>query len=122
MQIDNAAGATAAALECPPGAYNVDGNPSPQHVWLAAFARAAGAPALPRVSEKEALRTSGPDAVYYATRLRGASHEKSRRDSSSVHARSSGSRCKIKLTSALREYRMQAGRSSSQSPHSDRHP
>jgi hypothetical protein len=45
-------------------------------VWLAAFARAAGAPALPRVSEKEALRTSGPDAVYYATRLRGASHEK----------------------------------------------
>jgi nucleoside-diphosphate-sugar epimerase len=80
VQIDDAAGATAAALECPPGAYNVDGNPSPQHVWLAAFARAAGAPALPRVSEKEALRTSGPDAVYYAMRLRGASHEKSRRE------------------------------------------
>src|SRR6516162_6349247 len=73
-------GATAAALECPPGAYNiVDGNPSPQHLWLTAFARAAGAPAPPRVSEAEALRTSGPDAVYYATRLRGASNEKARR-------------------------------------------
>ena len=73
VHIDDAAGATAAALECPPGPYNiVDGNPSPQHVWLTAFARAAGAPAPPRVSEEEALRASGPDAVYYATRLRGA--------------------------------------------------
>jgi 2-alkyl-3-oxoalkanoate reductase len=81
VHIDDAAGATAAALECPPGAYNiVDGNPSPQHVWLTAFARAAGAPAPPRVSEEEALRTSGPDTVYYATRLRGASHEKARRE------------------------------------------
>jgi nucleoside-diphosphate-sugar epimerase len=81
VHIDDAAGATAAALECSPGAYNiVDGNPSPQHLWLTAFARAAGAPAPPRVSEEEALRASGPDAVYYATRLRGASHEKARRE------------------------------------------
>ena len=81
VHIDDAVGATAAALECVPGAYNiVDGNPSPQHVWLAAFARAAGAPSPPRVSEEEALRTSGPDAVYYATRLRGASNEKARRE------------------------------------------
>src|SRR5439155_10380981 len=68
VHIDDAAGATAAALECPPGAYNiVDENPSPQHLWLTTFARAAGAPAPPRVSEEEALRASGPDAVYYAT-------------------------------------------------------
>src|SRR5262245_32055692 len=81
VHIDDAAAATAAALECPPGAYNiVDGNPSPQHLWLMAFARAARAPAPPRVSEEEALRTSGPDAVYYATRLRGASNEKARRE------------------------------------------
>ena len=81
VHIDDAAEATAAALECRPGAYNiVDGNPSPQHVWLTAFARAAGAPAPPRVSEEEALRTLGPDAVYYATRLRGASNEKARRE------------------------------------------
>ncbi len=81
VHIDDAAGATAAALECLPGAYNiVDGNPSPQHLWLTAFARAAGAPAPPRVSEQEALRASGPDAVYYATRLRGASNEKAGRE------------------------------------------
>jgi 2-alkyl-3-oxoalkanoate reductase len=80
VHIEDAAGATAAALACPPGAYNiVDGNPSPQHVWLTAFARAVGAPAPPHVSEEEALRASGPDAVYYATRLRGASNEKARR-------------------------------------------
>src|SRR5262252_7859709 len=81
VHIDDAAGATAAALECSPGAYNiVDGNPSPQHLWLTAFARAAGAPVPPRVSEEEALRASGPDAVYYATRLRGASNEKAGRE------------------------------------------
>ncbi len=81
VHIDDAAAATAAALECPPGPYNiVDGNPSPQHAWLTAFARAAGALAPPRVSEEEALRSSGPDAVYYATRLRGASNEKARRE------------------------------------------
>jgi nucleoside-diphosphate-sugar epimerase len=81
VHIDDAAGATAAAMECPPGAYNiVDGNPSPQHLWLAAFARAAGAPAPPRLSEEEALWASGPDAVYYATRFRGASNEKARRE------------------------------------------
>jgi nucleoside-diphosphate-sugar epimerase len=81
VHIDDAAGATAAALECPPGAYNiVDGNPSPQHVWLTAFARATGAPGPPRVSEEEALRASGADAVYYATRLRGASNEKAGRE------------------------------------------
>jgi|SRR5437016_1623865 len=81
VHIDDAAAATAAALECPPGPYNiVDGNPSPQHLWLTAFARAAGGPAPPRISEEEALRASGPDAVYYATRLRGASNEKAGRE------------------------------------------
>lgn len=80
VHIDDAAEATAAALEGPPGAYNiVDGDPTPQHVWLPAFARAAGAPAPPRVTEEEALRTLGADAVYYATRLRGASNEHARR-------------------------------------------
>ena len=81
VHIDDAAAATVAALECRPGPYNiVDGNPSPQHLWLTAFARATGAPAPPRVSEEEALRASGPDAVYYATRLRGASNQKARRE------------------------------------------
>ena len=81
VHLEDAAQATAAALECSPGAYNiVDDDPSPQHQWLTAFARAADAPAPPRISEEEALRMLGPDAVYYATRLRGASNEKARRE------------------------------------------
>lgn len=80
VHIDDAAAATAAALECPPGAYNVvDGDPSPQDVWLPAFARAANASAPPKITEQDAQASPGPDAVYYATRLRGASNEKARR-------------------------------------------
>jgi 2-alkyl-3-oxoalkanoate reductase len=80
VHIDDAAAATAAALECPPGAYNVvDGDPSPQDVWLSAFARAASASAPPKITEQDAQASPGPDAVYYATRLRGASNEKARR-------------------------------------------
>lgn len=81
VHIDDAVDATAACLECAPGAYNiVDGNPSPQHVWLPAFARTAEAHAPPRLSEEEALRALGPDAVYYATKLRGATNEKAQRE------------------------------------------
>jgi hypothetical protein len=63
------------------GVYNiVDADPTPQRVWLPAFTRAVGAPAPSRVTEEEALAASGPDAVYYATRLRGASNEKAKRE------------------------------------------
>ena len=80
VHIDDAAAATAAALECAPGAYNVvDSDPAPQILWLPAFALAVGAPAPPRMTEEEALRAFGPDTVYYATRLRGASNKKARR-------------------------------------------
>lgn len=81
VHVDDAAAATAAALECAPDAYNVvDGDPTSQSVWLPAFARAAGAPAPPRMTEEDALGAFGPDAVYYATRLRGASNEKAKRE------------------------------------------
>jgi nucleoside-diphosphate-sugar epimerase len=81
VHIDDAAAATAAALECAPGAYNVvDGDPTPQSLWLPAFARAVAAPAPPRMTENEALAAFGPDTVYYATRLRGASNERARRE------------------------------------------
>jgi len=60
VHVDDAAAATAAALECPPGIFNVvDANPTVQEEALAAF---------------------GPDTVYYATRLRGASNEKAKRE------------------------------------------
>jgi nucleoside-diphosphate-sugar epimerase len=81
VHVDDAAAATEAALGCGPGVYNiVDGDPTAQSGWLPAFASAVGAPPPPQISEEEALATFGPDAVYYATRLRGASNEKARRE------------------------------------------
>jgi nucleoside-diphosphate-sugar epimerase len=81
VHINDAALATVAALECAPGVYNlVDDNPSEQREWLPAFARYCGAPAPSQITEQEALATSGADSVYYATRLRGASNEKARRE------------------------------------------
>jgi 2-alkyl-3-oxoalkanoate reductase len=81
VHIEDAAAATVAALECPPGVYNVvDDDPVEMSVWLPAFARFLDAPAPPSISEEEALRTAGPDAVYYASRLRGASNAKAKRE------------------------------------------
>jgi 2-alkyl-3-oxoalkanoate reductase len=81
VHIDDAASVTVAALQCAPGAYNiVDDYPSPQCVWLPAFARACGASEPLQVTEQEALATSGADSVYYATRLRGASNKKARNE------------------------------------------
>ncbi len=81
VHIDDAADATAKALDCAPGAYNiVDDNPTEQRVWLTAFARYCGAPEPPHISEQEALQAAGPDAVYYATRLRGSANAKAKRE------------------------------------------
>jgi nucleoside-diphosphate-sugar epimerase len=81
VHIEDAAAATAAALECRPGAYNiVDADPTPQRVWLPAFARAVNAPAPLGIAEEEARAEFGADTVYYATRLRGASNEKAKRE------------------------------------------
>jgi 2-alkyl-3-oxoalkanoate reductase len=81
LHIDDAADATVRALNCAPGPYNiVDDNPSEQRVWLTAFARYCGALEPQHVSEQQALQVAGPDAVYYATRLRGASNAKAKRE------------------------------------------
>ena len=81
VHIEDAAAATAAALECAPGAYNlVDDDPAPQRHWLPAFAHTVGAPQPPRVSEAQALAELGPDTVYYGTRLRGAANSKAKRE------------------------------------------
>ena len=80
VHIEDAAKATVAALQCAAGAYNiVDDDPSEQRIWLPAFARVCGAPQPPQITEQQALATSGADSVYYATRLRGASNEKAKR-------------------------------------------
>ena len=79
VHVEDAAAATCAALTADPGVYNVvDDQPVAQSVWLRAFAKFLGAPDPPTVSEEQAPRNSGPDAVYYATKLRGASNRKAR--------------------------------------------
>jgi nucleoside-diphosphate-sugar epimerase len=80
VHVEDAAAATVAALEADPGVYNVtDDDPVAASVWIPAFARFLGAPPPPRISEEEALRGAAPDAVYYATRLRGASNGRAKR-------------------------------------------
>jgi nucleoside-diphosphate-sugar epimerase len=80
VHIDDAAAATCTAISADPGVYNVvDDQPVAQSVWLPAFAKFVRAPDPPTVSEEQALRNAGPDAVYYATKLRGASNQKAKR-------------------------------------------
>jgi nucleoside-diphosphate-sugar epimerase len=80
VHIDDAAVATVAALTGEPGVYNlVDDDPSPQAVWLPAFAKFLGAPAPPRMGEAEVKAMAGEDMVYYATKLSGASNAKAKR-------------------------------------------
>jgi nucleoside-diphosphate-sugar epimerase len=80
VHIDDAATATVAALNAPPGKYHVvDDDPSPLHVWLPAFARFVGAPPPPHLTEEQALAAAGEDTIYYQTKLRGASNEKAKR-------------------------------------------
>ena len=76
----DAALATVAALEAEPGVYNgVDDNPSPMSIWLPAFARWIGASPPPNITEDTARQAAVEDAVYYGTRLRGATNAKAKR-------------------------------------------
>jgi nucleoside-diphosphate-sugar epimerase len=80
VHIEDAARATVALLRAEPGVYNlVDDDPSPQSTWLPAFAKFLGAPVPPHFSEAEAMAAAGEDAVYYATKLNGASNAKAKR-------------------------------------------
>ena len=77
---EDAAIATVEALTVPAGIYHlVDDTPLPMNQWLPAFARLLSASAPQRVSEADALRVAGPDAVYYQTKLRGASNAKAKK-------------------------------------------
>jgi len=80
VHIDDAAIATVAALTAEPGVYNlVDDDASPQAIWLPAFAKFVGAPEPPHRNEAEVTASAGEDAVYYATKLSGASNAKAKR-------------------------------------------
>jgi nucleoside-diphosphate-sugar epimerase len=79
IHVEDAAAATVAALEIRPGVYNiVDNDPVALAIWLPAFANFIGAPPPPQISDKAAIQSGGPDTVYYATQLRGASNEKAK--------------------------------------------
>jgi nucleoside-diphosphate-sugar epimerase len=81
VHVEDAAHATVAALTAPGGIYNiVDSDPSPVSRWLPGFAKSLGAPPPPHVTEAQALAAAGEDAVYYGTKLCGASNDKARRD------------------------------------------
>jgi nucleoside-diphosphate-sugar epimerase len=80
IHIEDAAVATVLALTAPPGIYNiVDDDPSPVARWLPEFARSLGAPPPPKITEEQARVAAGEDAVYYGTKLGGASNEKAKR-------------------------------------------
>ena len=79
VHIDDAVAATVAALGAEPGVYNVvDDDPLPVSEWLPAFARWVDAPEPARVSTEDALTAAGEEAVYYHTRLTGASNRRAK--------------------------------------------
>ncbi|MGI8771755.1 MAG: NAD-dependent epimerase/dehydratase family protein [Acidobacteriaceae bacterium] len=81
VHIEDAASATVAALHGAPGVYNiVDDDTSEQRIWLPAFALYAGAAAPRRVWRVLGQPSAGAEVVYYATRLRGASNAKAKRE------------------------------------------
>ena len=79
VHIEDAAHATVAALTAHPGKYVVvDDDPSPVSVWLPRFASFVTAPPPAVITAEQARQTAGDDAVYYQTRLSGASNAKAR--------------------------------------------
>jgi 2-alkyl-3-oxoalkanoate reductase len=80
IHVDDAVEATVAALALPSGVYNiVDDDPTEVKVWLPAFAASLGAPPPAAVTEQDARTASGEDAVFYGTKLVGASNAKAKR-------------------------------------------
>jgi nucleoside-diphosphate-sugar epimerase len=79
VHIDDAIAATIASLTAEPGVYNVvDDDPLPVAEWLPGFARWVDAPEPPRMSVEDALKTAGEEAVYYHTKLTGASNRRAK--------------------------------------------
>ncbi|MCH4090577.1 NAD-dependent epimerase/dehydratase family protein [Acetobacter sp.] len=79
IHVDDAAQAAVAALTVPSGIYNiVDDQPSKMSDWLPAYAKWIGADAPPCLDEREGLRLSGEESVYYQNSLSGACNHKAR--------------------------------------------
>jgi nucleoside-diphosphate-sugar epimerase len=81
VHIDDVVEATVAALDSPPGVYNVtDDDPARAAEWMPAYAEALGAPP-PRRFPRLAVRLAmGRFAEFMVTGVRGASNEKAKRE------------------------------------------
>jgi nucleoside-diphosphate-sugar epimerase len=76
---DDAAAAAVAALNAPPGTYNVvDDDPVRARDWLPLYARSLGGPEPPRLSVDDGLERAGWTAVHRMTQQRGASNARAR--------------------------------------------
>jgi nucleoside-diphosphate-sugar epimerase len=81
VHVDDAAAAVLAALDGPPGTYNiVDDEPARQRDWLPDYAEALGAPRPRRVPRWVASLAVGRMVVTMATGLRGASNARAKAD------------------------------------------
>jgi nucleoside-diphosphate-sugar epimerase len=79
LHVDDAASAAVAALEGPPGVYNVvDDEPVRAGDWLPDFARSVDGPPPARITVEEGLERSGWVAVHRMTEQRGASNTRAR--------------------------------------------
>lgn len=79
LHVDDAASATVAALDAPPGIYNVtDDEPVTYLDWLPAFAKRLGAKPPHHVPAWLARLVAGPVGVTVMTAQRGASNAKAR--------------------------------------------
>jgi nucleoside-diphosphate-sugar epimerase len=82
IQVDDAAGATVAALDHgAPGAYNVvDDDPAMMREWLPKYADALGARPPRRVPRFIVRLAAGKFGLYMSTQLQGAKNEKAKRE------------------------------------------
>ena len=82
IHVDDAAAATVAALERgEPGVYNVvDDEPAPLREWMPVYAEAVGAKPPRRVPKLAARIAAGKMAAEGATKMRGVSNEKAKRE------------------------------------------
>jgi nucleoside-diphosphate-sugar epimerase len=77
--VEDAASAAVAALDAPPGIYNiVDDDPVEMREWLPLYAKAVGGPEPARVSPDEALESQSWIEVHRMTEQRGASNAKAK--------------------------------------------
>ena len=82
LHIEDAAVATVRAAEQGnPGIYLIaNDQPLAVRQWLPTFAKWLNAPPPPPLPVEDVLKTSGADAVYYGTQMRGASNAKAKRE------------------------------------------